>query len=237
MKLPPLILIHGYPFDHTMWERVTAILGNKTQVLTPDLPGFGDNPARGDEPSIDAMADDMAELLKLHNLAQAVVAGMSMGGYVALSFAERHAGQLAGLGLISTQAAADANETRKRREEMIKKVTSEGAEAAANAITPKLFSKANTGHATLGAYAMRGAQKAGVKGICWALQAMAKRPDRSAVLKKIDCPILVLHGVEDQIIPAERARQLSVANPNSKYIEVRGAGHATPLEAPDDLIE
>src|SRR4051812_20007881 len=101
MSFPALILIHGYPFDHTMWSEVVLALGDKTKIIAPDLPGFGDNPARNDEPSIDLMADDVAELFEFHHIKRAVVAGMSMGGYVALSFAERHKEQIAGLGLIS----------------------------------------------------------------------------------------------------------------------------------------
>src|SRR4051812_4216194 len=102
MPLPPLILIHGYPFDHTMWKSVIAALGNITKVIAPDLPGFGDNPAEVTEPSLEVMADDIADLFEFHHITHAVVAGMSMGGYVALAFAERHKERLAGLGLIST---------------------------------------------------------------------------------------------------------------------------------------
>ena len=234
MTLPPLILIHGYPFDHTMWNAVVAALENKTKVITPDLPGFGDNPAQNAEPSIDLMADDIAELFELENLDRAVVAGMSMGGYVALAFADRHKRLLAGLGLISTQANADTPEIQQSRRAMIEKVRREGTEPAVEAVLPKLFSNANQDNSAMKQFPIDGAQNAGVEGICWALEAMARRSDRTDILRHLQIPAAVIHGAEDKIVPAERARQMSQLIPDSKYVELAG-GHATPLEAPNEV--
>src|SRR5437867_603132 len=117
MKGLPLVLLHGYPFDHTMWERVRAHLDPELKVIAPDLRGFGSNPASG-EPSLDAMADDVAATLP----GQAVVAGFSMGGYAALALADRHPHLVAGLALINSQSAADSAEVRQGRRMMIEKV-------------------------------------------------------------------------------------------------------------------
>ncbi len=235
MPLPSLILIHGYPFDHTMWKSVVLELDGTTKVITPDLPGFGDNSAQLGEPSIDLMADDLAKLLDLHNVRQAVVAGMSMGGYVALAFAERHRDRLAGLGLISTQATSDSPENQQTRRTLIEKVRREGTRPALDALLPKLFAEGNQNKNELTRFAIQGAENAGVDGICWALEAMARRPDRTSFLRVLEVPALVLHGVGDKIIPPERARQMSELIPDSKYVEVPGAGHATPLEAPSPV--
>lgn len=241
MPLPHLILIHGYPFDHTMWKYVVEMLGNKIPVIAPDLPGFGDNPVENAEPSIDLMADSVAKLLDLHNVRRAVVAGMSMGGYVALAFAQRHEDRMAGLGLISTQPAADSAETKQARKALIEKVRREGTKPAVDALLPKLFSDAHQTNPELAAFAIQGAEKAGVDGICWALQAMANRPDRTALLSKLQVPALVLHGSDDKIIPVARARQMAEMIPEANYVEAPDCGHATPLEAPrivaDALID
>lgn len=232
MSLPALILIHGYTFDHTMWNSVVVELGKHTKVITPDLPGFGDNPVEINEPSIDRMADDVASLFEFHHLSHAVVVGMSMGGYVALSFADRHKTQIAGLGLVSTQAHADAPEAREGRRALIEKIRSTGIQPAIEALLPKLFAGKNGGNPDLAKFATEGAERAGVEGLSWALQAMATRPDRNSMLRTLHVPAVVIHGVDDKIIPAERARQMSDSIPDSKYVELPNVGHAAPLEAP-----
>ncbi|MGI8966032.1 MAG: alpha/beta fold hydrolase [Limisphaerales bacterium] len=232
-----LILIHGYPFDHTLWDFVKADLGNKIALITPDLPGFGDNPVAPDEPSIDFFAGEIARLFELHHLQRAVVAGMSMGGYVALSFAERYPKKLSGLGLISTQACADTTEARQGRRQMIEKIKKEGSQLAAAAAIPKLFAPANLENKSLLKFPQQGAEKAGVAGICWALEAMARRPDRISLLPQLQIPTLVLHGIEDKFIPVDSAREMARQIPNAEFIEVSGAGHASPIEAPKIVAE
>src|SRR6185436_1276003 len=100
-----LVLLHGYPFDHTMWDRVTARL--TCDVFAPDLPGFGDTPSFKGEPSLDHMATEIGRMLDQRNVSRAIVAGFSMGGYVTLAFAARYPQRLAGLGLINSQALPD----------------------------------------------------------------------------------------------------------------------------------
>src|SRR6187401_3163386 len=108
----PVVLIHGYPFDHTMWFSTIAALGNKARVIAPDLPGFGRNPVlRNKSPSLEYLADFISGELVRAGYEKAVVAGMSMGGYVALAFAEKYPGKLCGFGLISSQTADDSAET------------------------------------------------------------------------------------------------------------------------------
>lgn len=237
MPFPPLILIHGYPLDHTMWKAVVAALDNKTRIFTPDLPGFGHNPVATGEPSMELMADDVAKIFGLHKIRQAVIAGMSMGGYVALALAERHGERVAGLGLISTQATTDSDEGKQARRTLIEKVRREGTKPAVDALMPKLFSAANEHNAELTRLAREGAECAGVDGVCWALEAMARRPDRTGIVKNLGVPTLVLHGAEDKIIPVEGARQLAQNIPGAKYVELAGVGHASPLESPQAVAD
>jgi pimeloyl-ACP methyl ester carboxylesterase len=236
MKACPLILVHGYPFDHTMWYSTIASLGCQARVIPPDLPGFGKNPPLLDsDPILKSYADFLAGLLDENNIPQAVVAGMSMGGYVALAFAEKYPKRLAGLGLISTQASADTPEARKGRREMIEKIKTKGPRAAVEAMLPKAFAKAEPANPELKSYLETGADRAGVEGLCWALEAMSKRPDRSALIKELYLPVLVVHGTEDQIVPVNKARDLVELCQKPIMVEIRNAGHATPLEAPDQV--
>jgi pimeloyl-ACP methyl ester carboxylesterase len=226
MKGTPLVLLHGYPFDHTMWEKVVATFEADRRFLAPDLRGFGVEPGQA-EPSLELMADDVAQQLP----GEAVIAGFSMGGYVALALAEKHPELVAGLALINSQAAADTDEARLGRRAMIEKVRKEGTGAATDAAIPKLFANPR---AELSRYALNGAERAGVAGIGWVLEAMARRPDRTDVLRQLRKPILIVHSTDDKFIPATRARELA-ANLKAKYVEIEGAGHGTPLEAPDKV--
>jgi pimeloyl-ACP methyl ester carboxylesterase len=232
MSSPVLVLIHGYPFDHTLWDLVLPLLDPGVRVLAPDLRGFGGQPVGAEEPSLDRMADDLALLFSQEKVTRAFVAGMSMGGYVALSFAEHYPAQLAGLALISSQAAADAEEARANRRSMIDKVRAQGPDVAVDAVLPKLFAPQNSSSPELGRFPRAGAERAGVAGITWALEAMARRPDRTSIFQSLAVPTLVVHGAEDQFIPVARARELAQLPRHCRYVEIPDAGHGTPLENP-----
>ena len=239
MSEPSLILLHGYPFDHTLWQSVVRQLHDRVQipVLTPDLPGFGDNPVAPTEPSIDVMADAVAELFRLHNLERAIVAGMSMGGYVALALADRYRDRIAGLGLVSTQTGADEEQTKKSRLEMIEKIKRDGVRPAVEAILPRLFAETQPADPSWLEFPKKGADAAGAEGLCWALEAMASRPDRTGSLKSFSFPVSIIHGEKDRLIPIARAEQIASALPPGALTRISGAGHATPLERPDAVAE
>jgi 3-oxoadipate enol-lactonase len=233
----PLVLIHGYPFDHSMWDAVVKELEGKARVVVPDLPGFAGTPVSKLSPSMDHYADFVAECLDREGIPAAVVAGMSMGGYVALSFAENYPERLAGLGLVATQAIADTEEARKGRLTMIEKIRQQGPQVAAEAITPKLFAPRNLQDPTLLQFPRNGAAAAGVEGLCWALQAMASRPNREFVLLNLECPSSVLRGTEDKIISHEQSVLMARETKAGEFLEVGGAGHALPMEAPAIVAE
>jgi pimeloyl-ACP methyl ester carboxylesterase len=237
MSTPVLLLIHGYPFDHTLWDPVTPLLDKNIQTLAPDLRGFDGQPPGDGEPSLDRWADDLARLLDHRQADRAVVAGMSMGGYVALALAERHAQRLAGLGLISSHVWADTDEARAGRRAMIDTVRRQGPAVAAQSAIPKLFAAQNARRPELTRFPITGAERAGVPGITWALEAMARRPDRSGVFKALRVPVLVLHGAEDKFIPADHAREMARLPKDARYVEIPEAGHATPIEAPRQVAE
>lgn len=235
-KNVPLVLIHGYPFDHTLWYATIASLGAAARVIAPDLPGFGRTEPLDETPSMSAMADWLARYLDEKEVSTAIVAGMSMGGYVALAFAEKYPKNLVGLGLISSQAAGDTEETRKARKEMIAQIKRQGPSAAAVGIAPKLFRKSKPTPPELEIYPHRGAEKAGAQGLTWALEAMAKRQDRTQLVRDLAIPVFIAHGLEDQIVSFQKARTLAEQCRDPLFVELV-AGHATPLEAPDQLAQ
>jgi pimeloyl-ACP methyl ester carboxylesterase len=236
MKTIPLLLIHGYPFDHTLWFSTIASLGSKAKVIAPDLPGFGKaDLLRDTEPSMDAYAQFLLDHLSENKHDKVAVVGMSMGGYVALAFAEKYPDRVAGLGLISSQAVSDSEDARKARQEMISKITAQDPSVAAEAIIPKMFGQKHASNPDLLKYPREGAERAGRNGLIWALQAMAARPDRTSVLTSLHCPVLVVHGSEDKIVPLSQAHLTADHSRKPIFVEIQGAGHATPLEAPDQV--
>jgi pimeloyl-ACP methyl ester carboxylesterase len=236
MKDIPLLLIHGYPFDHSLWFSTIASLGSKAKVIAPDLPGFGKEPVLKDKkPSLEAYADFLLTHLADNGMEKVAVVGMSMGGYVALAFAEKHPSRVACLGLVSTQAAADSAETKQARKEMILKIREGGPTVASQAILPKLFADQYAANPDLRQYAERGAERAGRDGLAWALEAMAARPDRARFLSSLECPVLIFHGSEDKIVPITKARAAAELCQKPIFIESSGSGHATPLEVPDQV--
>lgn len=228
---PPLVLLHGYPFDHTMWHPVMAYLKVPAKILAPDLPGFGLSAVAPGAPALETMADSVAAEMDRHQFKRAVVAGFSMGGYVALALAERHDAKIAGLALLNSQTAADSDLARSGRREMIRRVSEEGPAAALAAAVPKLFSRADS---LLARYPESAAIRAGAEGLAWALEAMASRPDRQSVWQDLIVPRLMIHTTEDQFIPMERARALAEET-RTPLIEFAGVGHASPLEIPREV--
>ncbi len=232
-----LLLIHGYPLDHTLWNDVISKMAPGVRILAPDLPGFGGAPVSPGEPSIDMLADVMDRLLSEQNIDRAVVAGMSMGGYVALSLAERHPARVAGLGIVSSHPFKDSGEARRLRMAMIRRIRGEGAEVAATSMIPRAFASISESRPELLAHIIQGAARSGVDGLCWALEAMANRRDLSGLLKRIDIPVHVIHGKEDKIIPVTRAREFARFARHGAITEIAAAGHMTPVENPTAVAE
>jgi pimeloyl-ACP methyl ester carboxylesterase len=235
-ELLPLVLIHGYPLDHTMWFGVIAAFGAGVRTIAPDLRGFGKSatPPEG-EPAIEAYAREILRQLEADNIPRAVIAGMSMGGYVGLALAEIAREKVAGLAMINSQCFADTEEARKGRRELIQKVRERGPSVAAQAAIPKMFAASRTSDPDFQRFVIQGADAAGIEGISWALEAMARRTDRSHILTDALYPTLVLHSDDDQFIPVEKARKMSELNPATHFVSLKNAGHAAAIEAPDEV--
>ncbi len=229
-----LILLHGFPFDHKLWNHVVPLLPKTLQILAPDLRGVNRALSTGVQPSIDIMADDIATLMDHRGIEQAYVAGMSMGGYVALAFAQRYRHRLAGIALVNSHAWADTPEARESRYKLIAEMNQKGVEAVLNAMLPRLFSERNP---AWDAFAVQAASHAGIEGLAWQLEAMASRPERVDLLGTLALPALVIHGEEDRIVSLERSKDMVKCLPFGQLTVIPGAGHGTPIEAPSAVAE
>ncbi len=227
---PPLLLLHGFSFDRTLWDDNIAALASHARVIRLDFRGVGESPLASF--SIDDLADDAARLLDLLGVPMAYVAGLSMGGYAALAFAARHAVRLSGLILADTRAGADSVEVKRKRDAGIAQIRHQGPEAYATAVLPRLLS--SLAPTEMRERALRMSIQAPESMIA-ALTAMRERPDRQSDLKNICCPALIVVGSEDVITPPDEAAAMARAIPGAELVTIAGAGHLSNLEAPDEF--
>jgi len=224
---PPLVLLHGYPLDHSIWHEVAGLLGSSFDVVLPDLRGFGQSAAPQDEYGMTEMAADIAGLLDQLGMERAAIAGHSMGGYVALAFARAYPERISGLGLVSSQAVADSAEGRERRFATARQVAAEGLGFIADSMPEKL--SADPRVQALCAEIIHQQRPAGIVG---ALKAMAGRADATGSLPSFSFPVSILHGDGDALIPAERAAEMKAAIPHARLTDFPQGGHMLMLENP-----
>ncbi|NOZ93321.1 MAG: alpha/beta fold hydrolase [Acidobacteria bacterium] len=230
---PALLLLHPFPFDRRIWAPQVEELSAEYPVLAVDLPGFGDSPPARSA-SLDAWADRVDQLLEATVGGRpVVVAGLSMGGYVALRLAARHPERLEGMILADTRAHADTPEARAGREQAAALVRSQGVGAIAEGLLEKLFSpRAEPGLVQRAREVML---EQSPEAVATALTAMRDRPDSTAILGQIAVPTLVIVGAEDALTPPSDAEAMYQRIPRAWLVRIPGAGHLSNLEAPEEL--
>jgi len=228
---PPLVLVHGFPLDHTMWNAQIDAFRSRYRVIAPDLRGFGQSDVSTETVTMDRFARDLHQMLQQLAVDPPVVlCGLSMGGYVALAFWRRFASSVRALILCDTRAAADDAAGVQARKQTADLVLAEGPGAIAEGMLVKLFAadaKPELVESTR--QVMLETRRESMAG---ALHAMADRPDSVALLKSIDVPTLVVVGRDDAISTVGEMRAISENIAGARFIEVPNAGHMAPLENP-----
>jgi pimeloyl-ACP methyl ester carboxylesterase len=228
----PLILIHGYPLDRTIWSKVAEMIEDKFDLIIPDLRGFGASDVMEADRSIIGYASDLAGLMERLKVKKAHIVGHSMGGYVALAFAREYTRKTAGLGLIASQVSADSAERKAARHATARQIIKDGIGTVVEGMTPKLSPDAE-----VQALVRRVIAQQRPLGLAVALDAMAGRPDSTDVLRSLDLPMVIVHGDADELIPVERGREMKSSLPSARYVELPGAGHMPMLENPGAVAE
>lgn len=224
------LLLHAFPFDGAMWNSVAELLrAEGHEVLAPDLRGFGSAPLGQRSPAVGVMVDDVLALIREE---PAVIAGCSMGGYVALGIAARRPDLVAGLALVDTKATADPEGARVLRER-IAGIAEEGGDWSAGMIDGLLGETTRRTRPDLVA-AVEGAIAVAPRAtVAWAQRAMAARPDARASLALLTAPVAVVMGEEDTMSPLAEQDLIREAVPHAAWVPIPSAGHLTPLEAPE----
>jgi 3-oxoadipate enol-lactonase len=230
----PLIFIHGFPFNKSLWHPQMEALKKSSRVISYDIRGFGKSTSGVKKATIDLFADDLIGFMDALHIDKAIVCGLSMGGYIVLNAALRFANRFTALILSDTQCIADTAEGILKRKESIKLIQDGGMEQFTDSFISKIFSPVTITEQRKVVEQVRVVmlQTAAVV-IISTLNALAERSEVCSGLNKLTLPVLILCGKDDQITPLAQSELMhrQLVNSNLKVIE--NAGHMSNLEQPE----
>lgn len=231
---PAVVLIHGYPFNRSLWNEQTEALSSGYRVVTPDLRGFGESDSSEGPATMDRMAQDVVKLMDHIGIDQAVIAGLSMGGYVALAFIKQFPSRVRALVLADTRAQADTEEAKQTRSQQADKALAEGMAGIADGMLPKLLTPETVSKRPEVVKRVRDMMlKTKPQGAASALLGMAERDDQTEFISTIAVPTMILVGREDAITPVADSEQMKSKIAPSHLVVIENAGHVSNLEQPE----
>jgi len=227
----PVVLIHGYPFNRSLWNEQVTALSSSYRVIAPDLRGFGESDAAPGTATMDLMAQDVGLLMDHLEISRAAIGGLSMGGYVALAFYKQFPSRVRAFVLADTRAQADTEEGKQTRAQQAEKALNEGMAGIADAMLPKLLTPETVSKRPEVVKRVRDMMlKTKPEGAAAALHGMAERENQRELLTKITAPTLIMVGAEDAITPVADSEKMYAAIPDSRLVVIENAGHVSNLE-------
>jgi 3-oxoadipate enol-lactonase len=233
---PVVVLLHGYPFNRSMWREQAQALSTSNRVITPDLRGHGETTLTPEPATMEEMARDVVALLDKLDIKRVALGGLSMGGYVALAFYRRFPLRVRALILADTRPQADTPEARRNREEQAEKILKEGMQAIADDFLKKVLTPETLNDKSEVTERVREMiLKTDPQGAANALRGMAARHDQTDFLERILVPTLVIVGSEDQLTPPSDAELMRREIRGSRLSIIEGASHLSNLERPAEF--
>lgn len=227
----PVVLLHGYPFDRSLWNEQVSALSSSYRVITPDLRGLGESDASHGAATMKRMAEDVAALMDHFEISRAVIGGLSMGGYVALAFYKQFPSRVRALILADTRAQADTEEGKQTRHQQAEKALAEGMAGIADAMLPKLLTPETVSKRPELVKRVRDMMlRTKPEGAAAALLGMAECEDQTTLLSQISCPALILVGQEDPITPVQDSEKMHREIAGSRLVVLENAAHVSNLE-------
>ncbi|HLM43009.1 MAG TPA: alpha/beta fold hydrolase [Myxococcaceae bacterium] len=226
----PVLLFHAFPLNGDAYAQHVKALSGRYRFIIPDIRGFGRSGLGEGPTEMSRIAQDALALLDALNVESAVVGGVSMGGYAAMALLREDAGRVRGLVLVDTQATADDEAGRARREASAQEALREGPEAAVRALLPKVVVSPDSEVGREVAALMRTASPAGIAA---AQRGMALRPDSKDMLARYAGPALVVVGEKDPVTPLEKAKQMVELITGARLEVIPDAAHLPNQEQPE----
>ncbi len=228
----PVVLLHGFPLDHSIWLPVVRLLADRARFILPDLRGYGKSPDGSEIHTMRLLVEDVLLLLDRLNLERVILVGHSMGGYVGLCFSHSYPNRLAGLGLVASQADADSPERRQARLRTARDVRTKGVDLIAHGMPSTLTSREDIQAQLHDMFHTLRKQS-----VINSLKGMAERMDANPWLDQIKVPTLVIAGGQDKIIPLRKAQEMVELLNKGWLFEIPEAGHMPMLEEPERVAE
>ncbi|NEB00275.1 alpha/beta hydrolase [Streptomyces sp. SID13726] len=228
MTAIPLVLVHGHPFDHTMWHPQTEAFSASRRVITPDLRGYGATPAGSPVETFGQFAEDIEALLDRLDVPACVLAGLSMGGQIVMDCYRRFPGRIRGLVLADTFPAAETPEGVRARHAAADRLLREGMGPYADEVLEKMVAPYASAEVKAHVHGMMTATRP--ESAAAALRARAARPDYRELLTRVTVPALVAVGADDTYTPVADAAAMRAALPDAELRVFEGAAHLPNLE-------
>ena len=223
------VLIHGHPFDRTLWEPQLAALRDGFRVLAPDLRGFGESPVTAGSVTMRQYAADVEGLLDDLGIGRAAIIGLSMGGLVTMELAAARPERYWAIGLVATTAEPVTPHERVTRRQRADAVERDGMGVLVDYMHTGLYGPACPPAIRDRVDAMMAA--ASPAGAAAALRGRAERPDYRRVLARLDIPALVCAGSADPWSNREVTAEMIACLKRPEVLMIDGAGHLPNLEA------
>jgi 3-oxoadipate enol-lactonase len=231
-----LVLLHAFPLNARMWERQLALSGRGWRVIAPHFRGFDGGSDDPPAQSVDDYAGDVVDLLDALHIHDAIVGGLSLGGYVAFALLRNASRYVRGLILADTKATADTPEGVEGRKRMIELVGAKGPATVAEELLPKLLGETTRRSRPAVVEQVHSlATSSSAEAIAGALRVLMTRPDSTPQLGSIHVPTLIVVGDEDTVTPPSAAAEMHRAIAGSELITIPEAGHLANLEQPDQF--
>jgi 3-oxoadipate enol-lactonase len=232
----PIVLIHGFPFNHEMWQPQIESFAKKFRVIAYDIRGHGKTVAPDSQYVIEFLVDDLISLLDYLKIEKAILCGLSLGGYIALRTVERNPERVLALILADTQSKPDSNEAKLKRAATMKSIKTQGIHAYAENLVKTLFtSDTLTKKTDLVAWVKEMIKASSPSAICAALLALTGRTDTTPTLPNINVPTLILVGEHDASTTPIASQEMHNKIVNSEIHVIPNAGHLSNLENPGEF--
>ena len=225
----PVLLVHAFPLNHTMWQPQTAHLSPRFRVIATDIRGFGESLPPSPWTILQA-AEDLKDLLDQLEVDNCAVVGLSMGGYIALPFVFWFPEKVRQLVLADTRARADNEAEKAARTEMMTQLVRQGNGILPKLMLPRLLRPNPSAEAV--EFVTSIITENDPSAAMYALIAMRDRPDSSMALSRINCPTIVLAGEHDLVTRIDECRAMAQGIPEAMFLEIPGAGHLSNIDNP-----
>ena len=232
----PIVFLHGFPFDKTMWQLQIDFLEPSFRLIACDIRGFGKSKDEESPLSIDLFADDLIQFMDKLGIDKAVVCGLSMGGYIALNAMKRFPDRFEALILCDTQCIADSGEVKEKRLKVIEEIEAGGTATFTEGFIKGVFHKDSIANKQELVEQLRIVVASNSKRtITRGLAAIAERSETCSTLSEVTIPTLIICGLEDKVTPLAQSERMNETIEGSALHVIYDAGHVSNLEQPDEF--